>query len=108
VIYDDNKFRSDQLQTLLYHQSYVFARSSTSVSLRTPFPLFVDIDPAVYYAHLAGNRAKVRDESLDVDDGTATSASTDLRNMRLEDIPISRLKPMHAALNGGDLAMWYL
>jgi eukaryotic translation initiation factor 2C len=38
VIHDENGFKSDQLQTLIYHQSYAFARSSTSVSLRT-FPL---------------------------------------------------------------------
>ena len=66
-----------------------------------------DIDPAVYYAHLAGNRAKVRDESLDADD-SATSVSANLRRLSLDEIPIPPLKRMHANLNGGALAMWYL
>jgi hypothetical protein len=66
-----------------------------------------DVDPAVYYAHLAGNRAKVRDESLDVDD-SATSLSGDFNKMKLAEIQVPRLRPIHAAMNGGDLAMWYL
>jgi hypothetical protein len=109
VIHDENNFKSDQLQTLLYHQSYAFARSSTSVSLRTsPLLYLVDFkDPAVYYAHLAGNRARVRDESI-VDDDAATSVSLGSKDVKLEDIPVTKLKPMHSALAGGPLAMWYL
>jgi hypothetical protein len=67
--------------------------------------LFVDVDPAIYYAHLAGNRAKVRDDSLDSDD-TATNISADFNAMSLEDIP--KLRPLHVNFTGGDLAMWYL
>jgi hypothetical protein len=68
--------------------------------------LVVDVDPAVYYAHLAGNRAKVRDESLDVDD--AASLGGDFNKMKLGEILVPKLRPIHPTMNGGDLAMWYL
>jgi hypothetical protein len=35
VIHDENNFKADMLQTLLYNQSYAYARSATAVSLRT-------------------------------------------------------------------------
>jgi len=64
------------------------------------------VDPAVYYAHLAGKRARVRDESINNDDDAATTVS--VGSMKPEDVPITNLKPMHSALNGGPLAMWFL
>lgn len=60
----------------------------------------------MYYAHLAGKRARVRDESMDNDDDAATTVS--LGSMKPEDVAITKLKPMHSALNGGALAMWFL
>jgi hypothetical protein len=87
---------------LIYHQSYTFARSSTAVSLRTfPEQLSLIIDPAVYYAHLAGNRARVRDERWDFDDDAGSVAS-------LGGMPaVIPLKPMHHKMNEGR-AMWFV
>ena len=48
VIHDEIAMKVDELQTLIYHQCYTYCRSTTPVSLH----------PAVYYAHLAGNRAR--------------------------------------------------
>ncbi|KAI0814058.1 Piwi domain-containing protein [Xylaria sp. FL0064] len=48
VIYDDAGVKPDDLQMMIYQQCYQYARSTTPVSLH----------PAVYYAHVASNRAK--------------------------------------------------
>lgn len=48
VIFDENKFTSDSLQDLTNKLCYIYARSTTSVS----------IVPPVYYAHLAAFRAR--------------------------------------------------
>lgn len=48
VIHDDAGVSPDQLQKMIYHQCYQYARSTTPVSLH----------PAVYYAHLAAARGK--------------------------------------------------
>ncbi|KAK4249992.1 Piwi domain-containing protein [Corynascus novoguineensis] len=48
VIHDECGLKPDDLQRILYHQCYQYCRSTTPVSLH----------PAVYYAHLAGTRAR--------------------------------------------------
>jgi hypothetical protein len=105
VIHDENEFKADQLQLLIYHQSYTFARSSTAVSLRnSPHQVCLTVDPAVYYAHLAGNRARVRDERWDVDDDATTFVSTSSQGAAPDVTP---LKEMHHKMNEGR-AMWFV
>ncbi|SPQ24731.1 a0666294-854c-48b1-a5ab-3a6c7c7f3e10 [Thermothielavioides terrestris] len=48
VLQDECGLKADDLQRILYHQCYQYCRSTTPVSLH----------PAVYYAHLAGARAR--------------------------------------------------
>jgi len=48
VIYDENNFSSESLQTLTYNMCYLYCRATCSVS----------IPPPVYYAHLAASRAR--------------------------------------------------
>ncbi|ODA75978.1 hypothetical protein RJ55_08619 [Drechmeria coniospora] len=48
VILDEMNVPVNDFQRMIYHQCYSYARSTTPVSLH----------PAVYYAHLAGNRAR--------------------------------------------------
>lgn len=48
VIHDEIKLEPHKLQKMIYQQCYQYARSTTPVSLH----------PAVYYAHLAGDRAR--------------------------------------------------
>lgn len=49
VIWDDNQFRSDELQKLTYYLCHVYAKCNRSIS----------IPAAVQYAHLAAYRARV-------------------------------------------------
>ena len=51
VIHDEVKMPSALLQKMIYQQCYQYARSTTPVSLH----------PAVYYAHLAGDRARAHE-----------------------------------------------
>jgi len=48
VIYDENNFTSESLQTLTYNMCYLYCRATCSVS----------IPPPIYYAHLAASRAR--------------------------------------------------
>ncbi|OAQ99960.1 hypothetical protein LLEC1_05719 [Akanthomyces lecanii] len=57
VILDEAKMPANELQKMIYHQSYSYARSTTPVSLH----------PAVYYAHLAGDRARAHENSYSSD-----------------------------------------
>ncbi|KKA28966.1 hypothetical protein TD95_000893 [Thielaviopsis punctulata] len=52
VIMDETKNNEEKLQQMLYEQCYQYIRSTTPVSLH----------PAVYYAHLASNRARAHDD----------------------------------------------
>jgi hypothetical protein len=47
VLYDENRFKSDTLQLLIYQLTFMYARCTRSVSL----------PPAVYYSHLMAYRA---------------------------------------------------
>jgi hypothetical protein len=61
------------------------------------------LDPAVYYAHLAGNRAKVLDKTLEVDDRLSTTTGGTTASQ-----PVIPLTPMHDTFAGGANAMWFL
>ncbi|CAI4219608.1 unnamed protein product [Parascedosporium putredinis] len=51
VILDEANCQPNELQRMIYEQCYMYARSTTAVSLH----------PAVYYAHLASSRARAHD-----------------------------------------------
>ncbi|PKY23704.1 Piwi-domain-containing protein [Rhizophagus irregularis] len=61
VLYDENEFDANRLQTLSYNLCHTYARCTRSVSLVPP----------VYYAHLAATRAKLY-SSYDSDTGKTT------------------------------------
>jgi eukaryotic translation initiation factor 2C len=51
VLEDEVGWAPNKLQQMIYEQCYTYARSTTPVS----------IHPAIYYAHIAGNRARVHE-----------------------------------------------
>ncbi|KAK4999709.1 Protein argonaute [Elasticomyces elasticus] len=55
VLLNEANVTNEELQTLLYEHSYQYIRATTPVSLF----------PAVYYAHLASNRAKAHDANVE-------------------------------------------
>ncbi|KAI1763510.1 Piwi-domain-containing protein [Hypoxylon sp. FL1150] len=54
VIRDDTKMPPNELQKMIYQQCYQYCRSTTPVSLH----------PAVYYSHLASNRARSHESGI--------------------------------------------
>lgn len=52
VLIDEVGWKAEELQRLIYEQCYTYMRSTTPVSLH----------PAVYYAHLAGSRARTHED----------------------------------------------
>lgn len=70
VIHDECALKPDELQRTLYQQCYQYCRSTTPVSLH----------PAVYYAHLAGARARHHENLA----SNAAPAPVDARHLVLK------------------------
>ena len=68
VLYDENNFTPDALQSLTYNLCYTYARCSRSVSLVPP----------LYYARLACNRAKSHASGNNLSDPDALESSEGL------------------------------
>ncbi|XP_078445686.1 stabilizer of iron transporter SufD / Polynucleotidyl transferase [Wolffia australiana] len=69
VLWDENKFTADELQSLTNNLCYTYARCTRSVS----------IVPPAYYAHLAAFRARFYMEPDNSDSGSVSSAATPAR-----------------------------
>ncbi|KAK4286389.1 hypothetical protein QN277_002950 [Acacia crassicarpa] len=67
VLFDENYFKADELQTLTNNLCYTYARCTKSVS----------IVPPAYYAHLAAFRARyyIEGETSDVDSGSGSRST---------------------------------
>ncbi|CAN6287232.1 unnamed protein product [Urochloa humidicola] len=77
VLFDENGFSADALQTLTYNLCYTYARCTRSVS----------IVPPAYYAHLAAFRARyyIEDDMTDQGSSTGTSRTYD------QSVPVKQL-----------------
>ncbi|KAI9314758.1 Piwi domain-containing protein [Dichotomocladium elegans] len=67
VLYDDNRFTSDELQELTYRLCYIYGRATRAVS----------IVPPAYYADLVAARARFHRRGENWSDTEATSESLD-------------------------------
>lgn len=63
------------------------------------------VDPAVYYAHLAGNRARAHDPSRDRDDESSSGGLSGGMSRLQLDANVTPLKPIHANIQG---SMWWM
>ncbi|GJN40611.1 hypothetical protein PR202_gb29855 [Eleusine coracana subsp. coracana] len=79
VLWDENKFQSDEMQQLIYNLCYTFARCTKPVSLVPP----------VYYAHLAAYRGRLY---LERSDSVVTSRTTLYRAAPLQTAPLPKLR----------------
>ncbi|KZV47182.1 protein argonaute 5 [Dorcoceras hygrometricum] len=80
VLYDENKFTADGLQTLTNNLCYTYARCTRSVS----------IVPPAYYAHLAAFRARYYIEGTESDSGSTSGGvgTTRERNRNVRPLPL--------------------
>ncbi|KAJ3855572.1 argonaute-like protein [Lentinula lateritia] len=81
VLYDDNNFTPDALQSVAYLLCYIYARSTRSVSIPAP----------VYYADIVCSRAKIHYDpsGVDLSDAASTVATENLQSF------IDGFKPLH-------------
>ncbi|KAI1111144.1 Piwi domain-containing protein [Nemania sp. NC0429] len=111
VIYDDANVAPDHLQKMIYQQCYQYARATTPVSLH----------PAVYYAHVASNRARAHEnvhssqrESAGGKEGHPTAKHSSEREQEGGSGEAPPLLPMsHTGIPADriafmNLTMWYM
>ncbi|XP_074586861.1 protein argonaute 7 [Curcuma longa] len=79
VLWDENQFKSDEVQKLIHNLCYTFVRCTKPVSLAPP----------VYYAHLAAYRGRLY---LDRSDSTAFMRQTLSRAGPLPTVPLPKLR----------------
>ena len=102
VLLDEAGHSAAQLQNMIYEHCYQYMRSTTSVSLH----------PAVYYAHLASNRAKAH-EDIPASAGPQGGAGFKQNQPSSSDTPrsseVPKLIPMHTTGGTGiQSSMWYI
>ena len=100
ILYDESHHTPNQVQNMLYEHCYQYMRSTTSVSLH----------PAVYYAHLASNRAKAHEDipaSSGPQGGAGYKQQAPSRSSEPSDSEVKPLMPLFN-VNGIVFAMWYI
>ncbi|KAG8184697.1 hypothetical protein JTE90_013088 [Oedothorax gibbosus] len=70
VLWDDNKFKSDELQRLTYQLCYTYARCTRAVSMPAP----------AYYAHLVAFRSRFHFNDVDMERESEDSVLNSLAN----------------------------
>ncbi|KAM5573865.1 protein argonaute 1-like [Rosa sericea] len=99
VLWDENKFTADALQSLTNNLCYTYARCTRSVS----------IVPPAYYAHLAATRARFYLEPVTSDSGSMSSGmggSGGGRNSRAPG-PKASVRPLRALKENVKKVMFY-
>lgn len=99
VLHDEANHEPNRLQNMIYEHCYQYMRSTTSVSLF----------PAVYYAHLASNRAKAH-EDIPASDGPQGGPGYKQNVQSNSSAPDSEAKPLIPMFNTNGIvfAMWYI
>jgi eukaryotic translation initiation factor 2C len=99
ILYDDANHPPNVILNMIYEHCYQYMRSTTSVSLH----------PAVYYAHLASNRARAHEDiaSSEGPQGGPGFKQNQSKSSDPENSETQPLMPMFNA-NGITTAMWYI
>ncbi|TKA61731.1 hypothetical protein B0A49_11611, partial [Cryomyces minteri] len=93
VLLDENKLTVEELQGLIYEHSYQYIRSTTPVSLF----------PAVYYAHLASNRARSHENAPSSSGPESKGGSGNRSGGSSSDKPLTEAKPLIEMPNNGEI-----
>lgn len=100
VLLDEVGLSTNQLHAMIYEQCYAYIRSTTPVSLH----------PAIYYAHLASNRAR-HHENVPASTGPRSGPEMKKAAMQLDKStaePAPLLPWADVENSGMDKAMWYI
>jgi eukaryotic translation initiation factor 2C len=99
ILHDDGNHEPNRIENMIYEHCYQYMRSTTSVSMF----------PAVYYAHLASNRARAH-EDVPASEGPQGGPGFKQNAPSSSDVPDSETKPLMPLfnVNGIMFAMWYI
>ncbi|KAI9781022.1 MAG: hypothetical protein M1816_002587 [Peltula sp. TS41687] len=101
VLLDEANISANQLHTMIYEQCYSYIRATTPVSLH----------PAVYYAHLASNRARTH-ENIPASSGPRSGPDAKKSFTTKIDPLLAEGMPLLAFGTAGDntiqTSMWYI
>ncbi len=99
VLHDEANHEPNKIQNMIYEHCYQYMRSTTSVSMF----------PAVYYAHLASNRARAHEE-VPASEGPQGGPGYKQNIRGSSDAPESETKPLMPLFNANGIvfAMWYI
>ncbi|KAJ9611980.1 Protein argonaute [Cladophialophora chaetospira] len=100
ILHDEIGHKPEQIQNMIYEHCYQYMRSTTSVSLH----------PAVYYAHLASNRAKAHEDipaSAGPQGGAGFKQKPPSRSSEPSESEVKPLMPLFN-VNGIMWSMWYI
>ena len=100
IIHDESKHSPNVIQNMIYEHCYQYMRSTTSVSLF----------PAVYYAHLASNRAKAHENIPSSEGPQGGPGFKQNQPSAQSDVSESEVRPLMPMfpVNGIQFAMWYI
>ncbi|KAJ9500329.1 Protein argonaute [Exophiala xenobiotica] len=102
IIHDDAGLHPNHVQNMIYEHCYQYMRSTTSVSLH----------PAAYYAHLASNRAKAREDipaTAGPQGGPGYKMKTPSGSSQPSDSEVAPLLPLFTGAGPSILwSMWYI
>lgn len=100
IIHDESNHPPNVIQNMIYEHCYQYMRSTTSVSLF----------PAVYYAHLASNRAKAHENIPSSEGPQGGPGFKQNQPAAQSDVSDSEVRPLMAMfpVNGIQFAMWYI
>ena len=110
VLMDECDLKGDAFQTMLYEHSYQYMRATTPVSLckqstrLSPCRRLIVIVPAVYYAHLASNRAR---SHLDMSEAQLRLERSGGSSSERPPTEVKKLLDM-ANNTGIKFSMWYI
>ena len=99
IIHDEGNHPPNVIQNMIYEHCYQYMRSTTSVSMF----------PAVYYAHLASNRAKAH-EDVAASEGPQGGPGFKQNQPPSDEPPESEVKPLIPLFNVDNIqyTMWYI
>lgn len=100
IIHDESNHPPNVIQNMIYEHCYQYMRSTTSVSMF----------PAVYYAHLASNRAKAHENIPSSEGPQGGPGFKQNQPAASSDVSESEVRPLMAMfpVNNIQFAMWYI
>ncbi|KAJ5916265.1 hypothetical protein N7504_000280 [Penicillium tannophilum] len=98
IVLDEIGHKPEELENMIYEQSYQYVRSTTPVS----------IHPAIYYSHLITARARHHEDVNSSDGPQSGGRMPHERSLEQPDVVQTKLLSMRGSANNLPLSMWWV